>query len=131
MSTVPIVFSNPFDWTTAWFREYGARCEAFCQNWINLLGRVGNATTYSPQDVALDRINRMQILLYRGYVKRQKLKALHHKDREVRRFIHWMSRYSGDFRKLLNVYPEWLSQFEDSAHGRAKLMRTIAFHLYQ
>lgn len=131
MSAVPNVFPNPFEWAALWFQQYDERLATFSRNWIELLHRLGNSrpATLSPQDITVDRINQMQVLLYRGYVRRKRLKTL--RGHEMQRFAHWMHRHSGNFRKLLEVYPEWLGQFDDPAHSRTRLMRTIAFHLYQ
>lgn len=85
----------------------------------------------SAKDLANERIKMMQWLLYEGYVERRKLKPLQNERRQCNRFIHWSGRHSSNFRKLLDLYPEWLAQFDDPHHDRAKLMRTIAFHLYQ
>ncbi len=132
MSTVPTVFPGPFDWAAFWFRHYDERLEAFSRGWIEFLRRFGSRPeALSPQDIAVDRINQMQVLLYRGYVRRKKLKTLRNREREMQRFASWMHRHSGNFRRLLDVYPEWLGQFDDPTESRARLMRTIAFHLYQ
>ncbi len=126
------VFPNPFDWLSSQLREWNQVQESIFRNWIALLGRVSRRPgELSPQDIALDRINRMQVLLYRGYVRRQRLKALHSREQEMQRFAQWMFRHSGNFRRLVNLYPEWLAQFDDPSYPRARLLRTIAFHLYQ
>lgn len=85
----------------------------------------------SPADIANERIKLMQWLLYQGYVKRKKMKPLRDERKKCERFIHWSTQYSGRFRKLVDLYPEWLAQFDDPKYSRTKLMRTIAFHLYQ
>lgn len=132
MSVVPTVLPGPFDWAAFWFRQYDERLEAFSKSWIELLRRLSRRPeTLSPQDIAVDRINQMQVLLYRGYVRRKKLKTLRNQEREMQRFANWMHRHSSNFRKLLEIYPEWLGQFDDPAENRTRLMRTIAFHLYQ
>lgn len=132
MSAVPIVFPDPFKWVALWLRQYNERLDALSRHWIELLHRVGSRPeVFSPEDIAVDRINQIQVLLYRGYVRRKKLKRLRSREREMQRFASWMHRHSGNFRKLLEIYPEWLGQFDDPAHSRTRLMRTIAFHLYQ
>ena len=87
--------------------------------------------TDSPQDVANARIKKMQWLLFEGYVERRRLRPLQNERRQCQRFIHWSGRYSSNFRKLLDLYPEWLAQFDEEEHDCTTLMRTIAFHLYQ
>lgn len=130
MQAIPVSFPNPFDWANLWFQEYGRHSEFLYQRWIGLLRQVGSARL-SPQDIALDRINRMQILLYRGYVRRQRMKVIRSREWEMQRFTQWMCRYSGNFRRLVDLYPEWLAEFDNQSYPRARLMRTIAFHLYQ
>ena len=85
----------------------------------------------SPADIAIERIKKMQWLLYQGYVKRRGMKRLYNERKRCERFISWSAKYSGRFRSLIDLYPEWLDQFADPRCNRAKLMRTIAFHLYQ
>lgn len=126
------VFLNPFDWLSGQLREWSQVQESFFEDWITLLRRASRRTDeLSAQDIALDRINRMQVLLYRGYVRRQRLKRLYRREREMQRFAQWMYRHSGNFRRLINLYPEWLAEFDDPSYPRARLLRTIAFHLYQ
>lgn len=124
---------DPFDWPNLYFREFEERWEALCRNWISSLGRIsGVKPADSPQDIALARINEIQVLLYRGYVQRKKLERLYSREKELQRFLHWMTRHSSNFRKLLNMYPEWLGEFDDPRpRHRTRLLRTIAFHLYQ
>ncbi len=85
----------------------------------------------SPRDVANDRIKQIQWLLYQGYIKRRRMRRARNEQEQCQRFVLWSMRYSGKFRTLINLYPEWLEQFADPKHNRTKLMRTIAFHLYQ
>ena len=131
MSAVTI--PNLFDFANAWLREWSRRQDAFYEQWVALLRRVSGRSeaALSPQDIALDRINRMQVLLYRGYVRRQRLKTLRSRQREMQRFAQWLHRHSANFRHLIDLYPEWLAEFDDPSCPRARLMRTIAFHLYQ
>ncbi len=132
MSVVPTVLPSPFDWVAFWFRQYDEHFEAFSRGWIEFLRRFSShPEVLSPQDIAVERINRMQVRLYRGYVHRKGLKRLYRREREMQRFAQWMHRHSGNFRKLLEIHPEWLGQFGDPAYCQARLMRTIAFHLYQ
>lgn len=126
------VFPNPFDWFSGQLRGWNQIQELIFQDWIAFLNQVSQrADRLSPRDIALDRINQMQVLLYRGYVRRQHLKKLSSHEREMQRFAQWMHRHSENFRRLIDLYPEWLAQFNDPAFPRARLLRTIAFHLYQ
>lgn len=122
---------TPYDIPVPFFDPFRLLNE-FLEALLKGLRQVGvTEKPQSPADIALERINAMQWLLFRGYVKRHKMKRLYNERKRCERFIRWSAKYSGRFRKLIDLYPEWLDQFADPRCNHAKLMRTIAFHLYQ
>lgn len=123
-----VAVPDPFQAFDQWFKPWREWTESFLGGWLSQLRPPKGD---SPTDIAVARINAMQIILYRRYVKQHHLKKFRG-QKDLQRFIRlWMERHSKNFRALLNLHPEWLSEFTGSSKKDKRLFWTIERNLYQ